>query len=258
MSLEDEFFSSLRDHSLFLKSPSRFDWAGRVYRESRRLTRHVEAGQARVERENEALREGLYDFAHVDESEALAYYRGRGDVMASETFHNYCDSLLRNKARELVRDHSSSNSASWWERLSEEAWADDGVDCSGIWELEDGDPAGEFEARFVARLEQRVDSVGGDSFGQLEKLLFLQTADELWRAHIADGQDAMLTVHASAHSHQGAVAEYARRVSREHRLYNQRVVDEFLIRLMIFPLERDAAAAANNVAISDEIGEILV
>jgi preprotein translocase subunit SecA len=78
---------------------------------------------------------------------------------------------------------------------------------------------------------------GHANFAELEKLLFLQTSDKLWSSHLDQMQEDMLTASLTGMGHKASVAEYAIRSFDAYEQFRRRVIDEFIPRLMTFPVE---------------------
>jgi preprotein translocase subunit SecA len=110
----------------------------------------------------------------------------------------------------------------------------------------------------VARLEHKRSQFREGEFSDLEKFLFLQVSDELWKDHIAGLQDALPSTQMSAQSRGGALVEYMRRGFEAYGHFREGVIDTFLPRLVRFPASRLPAGLRAEVALPEDISRILV
>jgi preprotein translocase subunit SecA len=258
LSLEDEFYLFRLDNNARLARETTVDASPHSYIEGKELNRQLGKIQTIVEQDQEAQRDALQQPAHCTDAQTLFYYQVRRDVMQVEGFHQSCQEFLREQARTLVRDHLANTDDAWRDGLAEQVWIDYQVDCASLWGFELNDLAEELGELLVAGLEERRSLFGDRAFRELERLLFLQTGDELWREQMADLQDAMLSAQLSSYGHPAAVAEYAKRTSEAYGHFREQVVDTFLPRLMTFPVETDTTGPQVDRELPEEIAKILV
>ena len=88
----------------------------------------------------------------------------------------------------------------------------------------------------VAKLGLEAAQLGRKGFTDLARLLWLQTADELWRDHICEQHETMLNAQLFNHGHKSAVADYVIQSSEAWQAFQQRVTGLFLSRLLSFPM----------------------
>ena len=108
------------------------------------------------------------------------------------------------------------------------------------------------------RLESQRERLGDASATDLGRLLFLQTADERWREHIADIQELTLNAPLIAPSHRAAVADFIIQGFEAYGLFKQNVVDAFVPRLLNF--EAETVVEIENIELShvEDLERILV
>ena len=244
------------------KARRRTDDAGRVCYTGPEVARRIERLQAAADREGEAQRSLMQDYAAEFDRQANLYYRRRQDVILSRVqglsaakFHphplpdgegvmNMCRETARRVASRLAAQHlaleADDDYPRRFERLAEEMRVDYGVDCSGLCGTDLALMPAELSELFSGRLEQQVGRTGEGVFPRAARLLWLQVCGELWPAHIAGLRDLMASQLLSNLNHKSAVAQYVRRSNEAWGEYWELVDAEFLSRLIAFPLSPPA------------------
>ena len=259
LSLEDRLVNLDADRILKLPACRRTDAAGRVCYAGPEVTRRIERLQAAADREGEAQRSLMQDYAAEFDRQTSLYHQSRQDVILSAAkFHphpnpppqgeeilNMCRETARRVALRLAAQYlaldADDDYARRFESLAEEARLDFGVDCSGLYGTDLAQVPAELSALFIARLEQQESTLslskGGERvFPQVARPLWLQVCGELWPAHIAGLRDSLASQLLSSLNHKSAVAQYVRRSNEAWREYWELVDAEFLSRLIAFPL----------------------
>ena len=264
-----EFFLSVEDEMLRLnetgfgrESQGDVDASGRPYVGGDAAVRRLERVQGMVERDLEAQRGASGQFVRVLESHTLAYFRLRGRVMASDSIHDDCVGFARDRAVRLVEErlpwarvmeeyHSS------FETLAEDVRLDYGIDCGPLRGASLATLSAGIGEMLVDRLDMARSVLGTDVYYRLEKLLYLQTADELWRSHISRAEEAMSAARLCGLGLKGALADYALQADGEFALFRQEVADALLRRLLDFPIEATMEDDGQDHAETKELAEIL-
>jgi preprotein translocase subunit SecA len=142
--------------------------------------------------------------------------------------------------------------------MGEEVWLDYGVDCRPLWGLGIDGMAAELGDLMAARLELAREAAGEQRFDVLEKVSFLQTADELWRDHLVYLDELMLGAMLCSQGHRTAVAEYKFHCLDAYRRYERVVIDRFLPMLLtVSATEESATPNAAESGLVDDLQEIL-
>ena len=219
------------------------DSSGRLGPQGQGSARRLDRVQTVVEQEVEAQRGAAVEFARVLESLTLGYFRSRRELLASGSLHSMSIGHARGRARRLVDQHLPPSGGyeyhGRFDMLADEVWTDYQVDCSALMGVGLDQLAAELGDLLVARLERARAAAGDRKWDRLQKLVYLQTSDDLWSVHLAHAQDLMAT---AAVSHQGlkrAQAELAFDSFDAYTLFRQEVIDVFLPRLLTFSLEGD-------------------
>lgn len=262
LSLEDRSLAFTVDGGTATKREATRDLHGGVYLQGRRTARLLAAAQALGEQDDEVSRGVIWDYNRVIEQQTLSYYRDRSQIMESDSFHPTCLRFVRDRARRMVDmylpPHQVHRYASRFEAMAEELWTDYGVDAWLTWGLGTEALKQELERLMTARLDDAMVDAPDTDFERVEKLLFLQTADELWVQHLSDLHGIMTGTALCTHGHEAAVAEFVMRCVEARRELVQDVVDAFLPRLLAFTAETDARPESADVILVENVHEILV
>jgi preprotein translocase subunit SecA len=119
--------------------------------------------------------------------------------------------------------------------------------------------AAELGDLMVDRLGRAREATGEQHFDEIEKVSFLQTADELWRDHLAFLDELMLGTMLCSQGHRTSVAEYQFHCLDAYRRYEREVIDRFLPRLLtVSATEQAASPIAVEGGVVEDLYEILV
>ena len=239
------------------------DSSGRAFKESRATQRRLDRIQSRMELEDETGRAAMADYHRVLEEQTLAHYRARLEIIHSGSFHVACVEFMKQRAHRLVTGYfppaSSWDYANRFDEMAEEVWLDYGVDCRPLWGLGIDGMAAELAGLMANRLEQARAATGEHRYDVIEKVSFLQTADELWRDHLAYLDELMIGTMLCSPGHRTAVAEYHFHCIDAYRRYEREVVDRFLPRLLrVDTAEEAATSIASEGGLVEDLHEILV
>jgi preprotein translocase subunit SecA len=236
--------------------------SGEHFFEGAQTERRLRRMQTFAEIEDEVARGVMSDYDQAIERQTLSYYRTRKEVISSDSFHPACVDFMHDRARRLV-DHYMPLSminhySSQFDRMAEELWVDYGVDCEtlrglGIDALKEG-----LGRLLIERLEAVRARFGASQFDRIEKLLVLQTSDELWVDHLSRLHDLLLSAQLCSHGHKAATAQYLFMSVEAARRLREEVIDTFLPRLVNFAAGAEGALGTPEASTVEDIHEILV
>ena len=263
LSLEDRPVSLDADRILKLSGCRGTDGAGRVCYTGPEVARRIERLQAAADREGEAQRSLMQDYAAEFDRQTNLYHQCRWQIMESTSIPDLCRETARRVALRLAVQHLGLDADDHYphrfQRLTEETRLDYGVDCSELYGTDLALMPEELSTLFIARMDSQASILsldnppipslsGGGSepalslpkeWGRLSRvarLLWLQVCGELWPTHIAGLRDSMASQLLNSLNHKSAVAQYIRRSNEAWREYWELVDAEFLSRLIAFPL----------------------
>ena len=261
LSLEDRPLIFHRDSAAFTSDGGRMDSAGRTFFEGPRLERELAAAQTMVEREDEVQRGLVHEHNRVLETQTLAYYRARREVIESRSFHETCRSFARPCAARLVERHFPNlrfdDYEAQFDGLVEELWLDFEIDCDALFGTSLPSLARRIGEMLLSKLQQGREAFGDAEFSDLEKLLFLQSSDELWKDHISEVSGLLQSISLGIDGHKAAMAEYAIRSFEVYGGFTHRVADAFLAELLTFSADSAARDKAAPVAMIEDAARIL-
>ncbi len=257
LSLEDRLVNLDAAGILKLSACRQADAAGRVCYTGPEVARRIERLQAAADREGEAQRSLMQDYAAEFDRQTNLYHQRRRQIMESTSTPELCLETAGRVAERLAAQHlilaADDDYPRRFQRLAEEARVDYGVDCSELYGTDLALMPTELSALFVARMEQQVGRTGERVFPRVAQLLWLKVCGELWPSHVAGLRDSMASQLLSSLNHKSAVAQYVRRSNEAWREYWESVDAEFLSRLIVFPLSTPAEEPQVEVSPETEL-----
>ncbi|NNL75343.1 MAG: preprotein translocase subunit SecA [Desulfobacterales bacterium] len=156
------------------------------------ISRAIENAQGKVEGHNFDIRKQLIEYDDVMNQQREVIYRQRREALAGKSLKTSIVEMIREKAEEIADDFAGENThAEDWDlkeirsavykqfnfRLNSfDQETMDGLNRDGLAELI-------FEA--AGQLyDDRETAIGSDEFRQLERIVMLQTVDNLWKDHL--------------------------------------------------------------------------
>jgi preprotein translocase subunit SecA len=156
------------------------------------ISRAIENAQARVEGHNFEIRKQLLEYDDVMNQQREVIYRQRREALDGKSLKPAIVEMIREKAEEIAADTVGENAvAEEWDlktirdavfkqfNFYLNADSEDG--------LEDLDAEGLADLIFEAAktlYDQRESAIGSEDFRQLERVVMLQTVDNLWKDHL--------------------------------------------------------------------------
>lgn len=257
LSLEDNLINLHVDGVLKLGNCREVDAAGRIYLAGPAVEEHIRGVQEMAEREGEAQRGLIQDYAAVVDLQTDLFYRWRRRVMAANTLKDLCVGSAREGAARLVARHfpaiTLEQYAGQFGCLVDEVQLDHGVDCSELFGGDFNLLPQELGRLFIGKLERLEDGLGRQEFSDLARNVFLQTGDDLWRSHISELQGLISNQMLGAASHKSAVAHYIRRCFQAWDGFRGQVIGEFLSRLLTLPIPRTDAPPSPTIQVNDDV-----
>ena len=238
-----------------------FDLAGRPFLEGEPLTRHLEKLRTSAERDAESRRALIQDYTRAFEAQSFAYYRARKDILRMESFQAFRSGLVAAQARNLVQKYFPGllvdDYARQFTGLSEELLLDYKVDLSELLGLDLNLLAEDLALLIEARLDRVRARFTDEEYGNLGKLLYLQTSDELWRDHMSHVQSLILGTQLCGHNGRGDLAAYTLTSFDSYEHFQDRIADSFLPKLTIFPGGLAEESGPRTIELSEEVLQIL-
>lgn len=263
LSLEDWFLQFRGDNGSGMSHRPQVDEGGRTFYAGPRLERHLARVQGQLESDEEESRDLSHQFWRVLEAQATAYRRGRRELAEAVSFHDECLGFVAGWAEHFVArfmpDSQLYDYTQQFDRMAEELWLDLGIDCDSLYGAGLDTLAVEVGRLVTAGLEDARARVDDIRFTRLEKLLFLRTADEMWRGHLDDLEESALNISLGHFSLKAGAAEFGLRSFEAYELFRARVIDVFLPRLLTFPFEAGTGdEETEEITLSEDVLSVLV
>ena len=160
--------------------------------EARLISKAIESAQAKVEGHNFDIRKQLLEYDDVMNQQREVIYRQRREALSGKNLKSVIEEMIGDKAEEIAYAHSDEKALSeeWdWKGLNKAVFKQFNLRLNEI----DADTMDGLTREGVAQLiadaclgeyEQREASVGAEDFRHLERIVMLQTVDNLWKDHL--------------------------------------------------------------------------
>ena len=261
LSLEDRLVNLDAEAIPRLTGSRGMDAAGRVCYTGPDISRRIRSLQDAADREGEARRALLQDYAaEFDRQTGLYHLRregfisgGTGDpgAMRQLTGESVRRVASRLVAAQLGEDVDGEYTLRF-QRLRAELGRDYGVDCVELYGTELSLMPGEIAGLISHRLDRLASETGEEVFAELSRLLFLQVCSGLWPGHISALRDSVAVELLGTRGHKSAVASHIRRCNEELSRFWESVEEEFLSRLCTMPATTGRVASVSPVVVSSE------
>ena len=237
------------------------DFARRTFVQGPGTERMLLRSQRLNEDEDEAHRGYVSEYGSILDAQTVAYYRARREVAHSVSFQGVCEELVRECAGRLVERHFPNlrvtGYADRFHRLAREVENRFGVDCTGLFGSALPSLADEIGALMLAKLDTLRDALGDKRLAEIERSLFVQTADEEWKGHLADLEGLVMGIPAELDGRAAAMSRFAVRAFEAYGQFKNRAIDAFVAELLTLPVDEQPVHRAGLVEIMEEAASIL-
>jgi preprotein translocase subunit SecA len=156
------------------------------------ISRAIENAQARVEGHNFEIRKQLLEYDDVMNQQREVIYRQRREALDGKSLKPAIVEMIREKAEEIAADTIGENAVAeeWDSKTIRDAVFKQfnfQLNADSEDRLEDLDAEGLADLIFEAAktlYDQRESAIGSEDFRQLERVVMLQTVDNLWKDHL--------------------------------------------------------------------------
>ena len=156
------------------------------------ISRAIENAQARVEGHNFEIRKQLLEYDDVMNQQREVIYRQRREALDGKSLKPSIEEMIREKAAEIANAFSAEkNPPEEWDLkgLRDAVFKQfnfrlNGLDANRQQDLDRDGMAGLIFENVSKVYEQREAAVGSEDFRRLERVIMLQTVDNLWKDHL--------------------------------------------------------------------------
>ncbi|MFH2218911.1 MAG: preprotein translocase subunit SecA [Pseudomonadota bacterium] len=161
--------------------------------EHRWISKAIENAQAKVEAHNFDIRKQLLEYDDVMNQQREVIYRQRREALAGKSLKTSILEMISEKAEEITDLYTDDRTLpDEWDLkgLSESVFKQFNFSLGGInGDKADGPPGREEIARLIfdaaaGEYEKREAAIGAEDFRNLERIVMLQTVDNLWKDHL--------------------------------------------------------------------------
>lgn len=160
--------------------------------EHKLISRAIENAQTKVEGHNFDIRKHLLEYDDVMNQQREVIYRQRRDLLKGEDIHETILDMMMEKAEQIASSIADDRHApdQWdWKAMSDAVFKQfnfrpqplDDDTASGL--TQEG-LAQEIYDQSLAAYQQRENRIGSDDLRHLERVVMLQTVDNLWKDHL--------------------------------------------------------------------------
>ena len=234
---------------------------GGAFVEGQSLERKLTALQQMTEEDEAAHRGYVHDYWRVLEAQTLAYYRARRQVSELDSIHETCLTFARECAARLVERHFPglrvSDYDGQFDRLSSDLKDTFEIDGSALFGTALTTLAEEISGLMAMKLGGSGATLGLAEFHDLEKLLLIQTADELWKGHLIDLEGLVQGISGQTDGRAASMARFGIIAFDAYNDFKRRVTDEFVAELLTFPVEDPIEQETDSIELMDDVASIL-
>ena len=160
--------------------------------ENRLISRAIENAQGKVEGHNFDIRKQLLEYDDVMNQQREVIYRQRREALDGKNLKSVIEEMVGDKAEEIADTYSDERALpeEWdWKGLNKAVFKQFNLRLNEI----DADTMDGLTREGVAQLitdaclreyEEREAAVGAEDFRHLERIVMLQTVDNLWKDHL--------------------------------------------------------------------------
>jgi len=160
--------------------------------ENKLISKAIENAQAKVEGHNFDIRKQLLEYDDVMNQQREVVYRQRREALSGKSLKPAIEEMIRDKAEEIAYEFTDERAhpEEWdWKRLKKAVFKQfnfrldkidddtmDGLTREGLAEL--------IADSSLTVYNEKEASVGSEEFRHLERIVMLQTVDNLWKDHL--------------------------------------------------------------------------
>ena len=180
------------------------------------MNKSLETAQKKVEQRNFDIRKQILKYDDVMNDQRKVIFEQRLDIMGQEDVSEVVNDLRHQLINEIVTQHIPPTAYA-------EQWNTDGLkqqigEIFGLnlpiadWAAEEGIADEEIRERLVnatnAQAEAKAKELGPELYGQIEKMVLLQTLDHLWREHLVTLEHLRQVIGFRAYGQRDPLNEY--------------------------------------------------
>jgi preprotein translocase subunit SecA len=216
LSLDDELLRIFGPDTMFAKMMRANLEDGEALPPSRWMSKAIETAQKKVEARNYDIRKQVVEYDDVMNDQRKVVYEQRADIMDSETVDDVVADMRAETVNGLIADACPPNSyPEQWNvaLLTERTLETFGLDLPfADWVQEEGIDPEILETRLQeaadATIAAKIEEIGKDTWGTVEKSVLLQNLDHHWKEHLSTLDALRQVIHLRAYAQKTPINEY--------------------------------------------------
>ncbi len=156
------------------------------------ISRAIENAQSKVEGHNFDIRKHLLEYDDVMNQQREVIYKQRRDLLTGQSLKSTIEDILYEKAEDVANEHADERAPAedWdWNQISDAVFNQFNFRLNTFNEdaLDGLTPEGLSQAIYeqgVALYKEKEAAIGQEEFRHLERVVMLQTVDNLWKDHL--------------------------------------------------------------------------
>lgn len=223
------------------------------------VTRAIARAQRRVEEQNFSSRKHLLEYDDVMNQQRQVIYSLRREALAGDKRLDFVEDGIKSLASTVVTEHSpqSTGGTSWNLEALEEALANQfhtpiKLDRSQAEHATNGDLVETVNTQLLNFYNGKLEKIGKDHVGRLERWIYLQIIDRAWKNHL-QAMDALKdSVSLRGYGQRDPLQEYKKEGFKYFEELMGRIHDETVVALLTVEIPDQAAIPAQSEEAYDE------
>ena len=216
LSLDDELLRIFGPDTMFAKMMRANLEDGEALPPSRWMSKAIETAQKKVEARNYDIRKQVVEYDDVMNDQRKVVYEQRADIMDSETVDDVVADMRAETVNGLIADSCPPNSyPEQWNvaQLTERTIETFALELPyAQWVDEEGIDPHALETRLQeaadATIAAKIEEIGKETWGTVEKSLLLQNLDHHWKEHLSTLDALRQVIHLRAYAQKTPINEY--------------------------------------------------
>ncbi|HMA67983.1 MAG TPA: preprotein translocase subunit SecA [Desulfosalsimonadaceae bacterium] len=159
--------------------------------EHKMISRAIENAQSKVEGQNFEIRKQLLEFDDVMNQQREMIYNHRQQALGKESLRPVIEEMIGEKAEDIVERHAEEKTpVHQWDikgirdAVYEQFNFSPDLDADALAEMSQEALVDRIQEEACRRYEEKRATVGVEDFREIERIVMLQTVDNLWKDHL--------------------------------------------------------------------------
>jgi len=225
--------------------------------EHKMISRAIENAQSKVEDHNFQIRKQLLDFDDVMNQQREMIYKHRQQALGKESLRPVIEEMIGEKAGDIVEANTDEKTpASEWDiKAIEDAVFEQfnfrlNIHPETVADLNPERLADWIQDEALGIYEKKRETVGSEDFRQIERIVMLQTVDNLWKDHLLSMDHLKEGIGLQGYAQQDPLFVYKKEAFEMFQDLISRIKEETL--QILFRIQLSDASEASEMSQPDE------